>query len=73
MVSWKTARKVLRPAGISAAFESGPVDGVQIFEGKLVTATIYTLRFTKPIPTPSGFEACLESAPSEDDFEIISF
>jgi hypothetical protein len=73
LVSWKTARKVLRPAGISASFKGLLGQGVQILDSLLVDVTIYELYLLKPIPVPENYEAVLEGRPCDDDFEIISF
>lgn len=73
IVSWKTARKVLAPAGIKAKMSAGGYLDKDIFESKLKTCTVYVLDLTGALPPPTEFEACLDSKPAPGDFEIISF
>lgn len=70
---WKTARKVLRPAGIQAAWAGGPDEDVIVLDNKLASVTKFKLRLTGPIPVPVWFDAVLEGPPAPGDFEIISF
>ena len=71
--SWKTARTVLEPAGISARLVSGPYFDQQILGGSLEDVTTYVVRLTHPIPAPSSYEAVLNERPADGDFEIIEF
>lgn len=73
IISWKTARKVLAPAGIKAKMAAGPYSDSEIFDGKLKTCTVYVLELTGPIPCPTTCEADLDSEPAAGDFEIIRF
>ena len=73
MVSWKTARRVLRPAGIRAAYADGPFADKQILADRLVEVTRYRLLLLGPIPVPEMFSVVLSDRPAGGDFEIISF
>ena len=71
-VSWKTARKVLRPAGIKAAFYDFTGFDSEIIGDKLQTVTVYGIRLLGPIPTPCGFEARV-GKPDPNDFDLASW
>lgn len=73
LVSWKTARQVLRPAGISASEKNGPYQAQDVFKGKMQQATVYTITLIRPIPIPTDFDLCVTEKPWQNDFEIIDF
>lgn len=72
-VSWKTCRKVLKPAGIGAQLVAGPYTDRDIYEGQMHPCTAYIIRLTHPIPVPNYSEQVLDSEPAGGDFEIIRF
>jgi len=72
-VSWKTSRRVLKPAGLAATFIDGPFEDQAIFNGRFADATRFVIRLTGPIPAPSSYGAWFENDPVTDDYEVLKW
>ncbi len=71
-VTWSTARRVLAPLGIKAKLDIVMSDTKITITGRLRTASVFKLKLTKPIPTPSCHAGNFNEAPMWEG-EVLSW